>query len=474
LLRHRGFAGFAPETAEYVPPAGCRGPWNRIVLEVDTTVRGVQYDRIGEMWIGRDEILRFSTAEPTKRGIRYRIEKDLTQYAPLFRSAGTLTVELGNVVNKTYTGVFYLTAKLTFYQSSARYPAARTPDLIEPIDDEMGQLPINQTGNLTYSLQNLPRNLERARLDLYATNHACDEFWYMNQSDAYAAAHKSDGLCGGGAYREIDVRIDGRLANVVYPFPYIWTGGINPLLWRPLSSIHALNVPPYEVDLDPFAGVLSDGKPHTLRLTVYNDRGAWPMDGNLLLWTDAAVKSTGGAVTLDTIAPDPTLTQSQHAGKNGGTFTFAAQRAFRIRGYVDTSHGRIWHTITGTMSFANRQVLDLQTGEQDAFQEMRGSTITDGVHTAWSYPLAVTSANLSGKAAAPYEFVIHAAVMQGLHVHSRSGGCDETLRGIATLKRLPPHTDKIAEGKTTERNRCSGAYGSFDIVKRAVNGQSQR
>lgn len=469
LMQHRGFAGFAPQTAPYVPPARCRGPWNRIVLDVETSVRGVQYDRIGEMWIGRNEILRFSTAEPTLRGIHYRIEKDLTPYAALFRSPGTLMVDLGNVVNMTYTGVFYLTVNVTFYQAAQGYPPADTADLIEPIDDEMSELPIDQSGDLLYRLH-LPLNIEHARLDLYATNHGCDEFWYMNQPDAYAAAHKSDGLCGGGAYREIDVRIDGRLANVVYPFPYIWTGGINPLLWRPLSSIHALNVPPYEVDLDPWAGVLSDGKPHTIELKVYNDRGSWPLDGNLLLWTDPAAVHTGGAVTVDTIAPNPTFTQWQHAGTNGGTFAFRARRTYRVRGYVDTPRGRVWHEIRSTMHFSNRQVLSVQTGEQDAFQQLQGTAVSQGFRVDWSFPLSVRSFSLSGKTSSPYLFVISAQVMQGRHIRGARGACDETVRGSAVLKRLPPRVDKVEHGETSEENSCSGTFGSFAIYKRSVDG----
>merc|ERR1719433_67358 len=89
------------------------------------------------------------------------------------------------------------------------------------------------------------------------------------------------GGCGGGAYREIEVYVDGIVAGVAYPFPVIYTGGVNPLLWRPLSGIASFNVPPYAFDLSPFLGPLNDGSEHNLTLAVRqnNQVGTWYLDG---------------------------------------------------------------------------------------------------------------------------------------------------------------------------------------------------
>jgi hypothetical protein len=39
---------------------------------------------------------------------------------------------------------------------------------------------------------------------------------------------------------------------VVHPFPVIYTGGANPLLWRPLASLRAFDIPSMYLDLTPF------------------------------------------------------------------------------------------------------------------------------------------------------------------------------------------------------------------------------
>lgn len=476
VLSNRGFAGFDPAHTPFAPPSACPWPWSRVVLDVDTHVRGVQYDRIGMMWLGRDEILRFSTAEPTTAGIRYHIEKDLSSYRPLFRSPGVVTTLLGNVVNKEYTGVIYMTATLTFYEPDAATPVVDAPDAIVPVD---GASPVpSGDGIVVKTLAHLPPNIVRASLDLFATNHGCDEFWYSNQPDGYVAAHKNAGLCGGNAFREIDVSIDGRLADVVFPFSYIWTGGINPMLWRPLSAIHTLDVPPYSVDLNPWAGVLSDGNPHTLKISVVPDRGSWPIDGNLLLWLDPSAANTSGKVTADDIPSSPILSTSQRDAAGGTRFWIAARRTTRVSGYVDTSSGRVTSTIETSMRFSNLQYVNLATGEGDATQRtdfVTTTTRTDraGAHVSTvttSYPLVANATYPLAAQMKPFTLVIYSEVHQGLHVRGPAGSCDATADATAVLKELKPHVDTVATGKTSESNACSGSYGSFSIQKSAVNG----
>ena len=39
--------------------------------------------------------------------------------------------------------------------------------------------------------------------------------------------------CGGTAFREAEISIDGQAAGVAPVYPWIYTGGIDVLLWRP-------------------------------------------------------------------------------------------------------------------------------------------------------------------------------------------------------------------------------------------------
>jgi hypothetical protein len=272
------------------------------------------------------------------------------------------------------------------------------------------------------------------------------------------------------------------LAAVVFPFPYIWTGGINPLLWRPLSAIHTLDVPPYRIDLDPWAGALSDGNPHTIRISVVDDRGSWPMDGSLLLWTDAHRARTGGAIVMDDIAPGATIGTSQRSAGEGVRFWLSASRRFRVGGYVDTSAGRVWHGVDTAMTFSNLQFVDLLTGEGDATQRTTFKTTTivgdaDGTHVrsvSTSYPLVANATYPPPDKMKPYTLVIDAEVHQGLIVKSAGGECAASADSTAVLKRLKAHIDAVAEGKTSERNVCSGTLGTFAITRSAVDGQTHR
>lgn len=64
------------------------------------------------------ELLRTTTPEPSPEGIRWHVEKDVSDYMtfildPLSPKAATLSIP--NVIDSTYTGVIYVNATLSFY-----------------------------------------------------------------------------------------------------------------------------------------------------------------------------------------------------------------------------------------------------------------------------------------------------------------------------------------------------------------------
>src|SRR5687768_7569287 len=81
---HHGFNNFDPAKARIDAAKQCPGPWHRIVLRLEGAVKGRQYDRIGHFEVGGVTIFRTSSPEPSRDGIEWRVEKDVTSYAPLF------------------------------------------------------------------------------------------------------------------------------------------------------------------------------------------------------------------------------------------------------------------------------------------------------------------------------------------------------------------------------------------------------
>jgi hypothetical protein len=337
------------------PPAACPGPWSKIVLDFTGKVAGRQFDRLMNVWVGGAQVFQSSTPEPDPDGITWHVEHDATRYSSLFTQAQPIKVELQNYVTGPFTGVIYGTLKVTYYQATAAYPAPAHADEVIgfPYADSAYFYGPSDVRDATVTF---PQNLTRAYLELYLKGNSCDEFWFGSQPDDFA---QPNGLCGGGAFREVQVSIDGQLAGVAWPFPFIFTGGVNPLLWRPIPAVNAFDMPPQVVDLTPYVGLLNDGQPHTISLRVAHDGFYWGIGSDLLLDTDPVLSQTSGALVSRSVGPDAGETYGEITGSNGGVFTTSASRHVVTSGYVDTSAGRITTTVDQTFGFANKQELDL-------------------------------------------------------------------------------------------------------------------
>jgi hypothetical protein len=354
------------------PPAACPGPWSKIVLDFTGKVAGRQFDRLMNVWVGGAEVFQSSTPEPDPDGITWHVEHDATRYSSLFAQPAPIKVELQNYVTGIYTGVIYGTLKVTYYRANAAYPAP------EHANDVVG-FPYADSdyfygpGDVRTTSVTFPQNLTRAYLELYLKGNSCDEFWFGSQPDDFAGPN---GLCGGGAFREVQVSIDGRLAGVAWPFPFVFTGGVNPWLWRPIPAVNAFDMPPQVIDLTPFVGTLTDGAPHTISLQVAHDGFYWGIGGDLLLYRDPVLAHTTGALTSHSITPSAGESYGENVGSNGGVFTTSASRHVSSSGYVDTSAGRIATTVDQTFGFANKQELDLTNFLENLTHDETIETVT--------------------------------------------------------------------------------------------------
>lgn len=283
--------------ARYEPPSNCSRGWDQVVLAFTGAVKGLQFDRFGSIWLRGVEVLRTTTPEPSAAGIHWQVRKDLSDYATLFEEAGEVALEIPNIVNDQYTGVLNISVSFLFYSKPSAVPKPRwtvmplqnLSNFSNPIDAMALSGPLGKS-----SFISLPAGTTDVWLDVYASGHGCEEFWYSNPLDMIAAPDD----CAGGAYRELLVFVDGILAGAQYPFPVVYTGGIHPFLWRPLTGILSFDIPAYRFDLTPFLAWLTNGSRHNITLAVYHEpgKGTWYLHGVLLFNASSKRSVVGGTV----------------------------------------------------------------------------------------------------------------------------------------------------------------------------------
>ncbi len=359
LFQNFDFDDFNPRPFNYTPPANCPGPWAAVVFEADWSVDpGVQYDRTTNIWIGGTNIFFGTTAEPSGTFTRtWHTESNLTDYSPLFTTAQTGSAILFNLVNNQYTSHYHGSAYLQFYPLAQGQQPPVTADVVLPMSagPTGGTVTLNSPTDQLAGTFSLPLNVERAYLDVFAQGQQDDEFWYTCAPNDVAGELFS---CGSTSFREAEVSIDGQAAGVAPIYPWIFTGGIDPFLWQPIPGVHTLNFEPYRVDLTPFVGLLDNGQPHTVAVSVYNADQYFSATASLLLYEDHGSSQVTGSVTTNTIGtPDPVV--MENISSNGtiafGTLSVTSNRGFTIEGIANTSHGLVDTKVVQSIDFTNWQ-----------------------------------------------------------------------------------------------------------------------
>lgn len=400
------FNDFGTRPYSYTPPAGCGTRWSKVVLEADFSVTaGVQYDRTASLWLSGVNIYFGTTQEPRSNlAPSWHVERDLTDYSALFRNAGQGQAIIYNLVDSTYTGVIHGSARLLFYPASITAPAPQVADAVYPLgSDPVGNtVTLNNSSSQMAATLSLPKNVERAYLDVFTQSQSGDEFWYTCVPDQYAGEAEE---CGGGNFREAEISIDGTPAGVAPVYPWIYTGGIDLFIWKPTPGVQALNFMPYRVDLTPFAGVLSDGSPHTVAVSVQGANNYFSATAALLVYQDPHKKQVNGALLRNTLSgqpPTPTIgsTLAQDAsGHVTGDVTTNLSRHFVIEGYVDTSHGRVTTTVDQTVGFADTQTFDITAADYHQ--------ISDQLTTVQGVSRSKIGRFLSGEFTASFSYPLH-------------------------------------------------------------------
>lgn len=340
------FADWDIHTSDLAALEACGHPeeWSGASLTVSGSVAGVQYDRLGWIRLDGTTITLLSTPEPSRDGLSWSVEKDVSPYLDLLKDADQAEMFLGNTVTEGLDGVFDMEVTLTVHAGGAERDDV--PDAVIPVADAQG----THTG-LTGTVQT-PRNTTRVLAEVYALGWGggCEEFW-----DLMTPPESGTGSCNAESkHREVEVYIDGTLAGTAMPYGVVFTGGwSNPYLWQPSPSPHAFDVPALTYDLTPFAGVLNDGQAHGVEIVVAGiseESSGWYVAPNLQVWTDESRDVIPGG--LDSVA-DTGIQLDQDvvpAGEEDGSYTLRADREVVTTGHLDLPRGRVTTTVTSTLT----------------------------------------------------------------------------------------------------------------------------
>ncbi|KAJ3492353.1 hypothetical protein NLI96_g19 [Meripilus lineatus] len=356
LERTFGFSFGSPEIVQFTPPTDCGpvGSWAGVSLNFTVTSNGTQFDRLG--------IFTFQNVESVLHA--------------------------------------------TFFASSALHPPARHADVIIPVTTLA-----NNTGNDAsvppiFSLNvTVPRNAVQVYAELLASGNGNEEFWYFNAPNQFV-----DNLptFGDGPFREVRLLVDGQVAGVAFPYAVIFTGGIAPTAWRPITSYGALDIPNYYLDLTPFIPILADGNPHTISLDVSSAESDhainqnWFVSGNLQVLLDSSSLPTTGTIKTIDVQPFAVTTTTGTIAANGDTvFTVTASRKIRVESEIISGSGKktrvVWQQ---TLEYSNTQSYLDNSNIQLLEQTAKGTfqATHNGVQTLFdqfSFPLNVNFTNLT-------------------------------------------------------------------------------
>ncbi|KAF7304886.1 Peptide-N4-(N-acetyl-beta-glucosaminyl)asparagine amidase A [Mycena kentingensis (nom. inval.)] len=402
LRRDFAFSFGMSEIVQFTPPTDCGAPgtWAAITLNFTVTSNGTQFDRLGIFTFQNVEIWRTSTPEPTRDGIIWTYIKDVSRFTPLFAKNGTFILQLDNLIQTGLDGVYSTTLHATFYASSPAHPPAIQANTIIPLSTLR-----NDTGNDAsvppgFSINvTLPQNAVAVYAEIIPSGNAQEEFWYFNVPDEFVDDVPA---LGHGPFREVRLLIDGKVAGVAFPYPVIFTGGIVPTAWRPISAYGAIDLPSYYIDATPFVPLLTDGQPHTFTLDVASAEEDhtilqnWFVSGVLQVVTDSSSERTTGTM-LSYDADDFAVSSTTGVFDDNGDvhITVSATRSVKIASEIVAGSGAKtlveWEQ---SLSYVNVQDYLNDTLVQNLFQSATGNVLSThngvpAVKDKFSFPLTI-------------------------------------------------------------------------------------
>jgi hypothetical protein len=404
----------APFVGAYRPPTDCK--YTTTILRLSVSSKGRQYDRLAFLFFGDVEVWRTSTAMPTRYGIYWTFAKDVTFFDVLLRKEQKIIFDLGNLVDgKLYTGAWNVTLEALYFDDDygrTFEPAHQVYALSNMTSGVNKPSVFSLPGDGGMTTVTLPRNVKSAVVSLLASGNGAEEFWWGNVPSEYVKTfpENEDPLPGYSPFREVQLLVDGQLAGVSWPFPILFTGGVDPGAWRPVVGIDSFDLSSFEIDVTPWLSLLCDGKPHTFQFKVVGYDSSlpgnigpvgdnWYVTGSLWVWLDATVNQTvAGSVMSEITTPTFSLIPKLGAVTtvNGTStnsslhFDLKAQRSLRISASIGTRTA-VW---SQNLTLSNIQNFTASANNQSS------AILTSGSHTSsvsdipmrYSYPLNLFSA----------------------------------------------------------------------------------
>ncbi|KAG8526106.1 uncharacterized protein KY384_000099 [Bacidia gigantensis] len=393
-----------PFVGTYKPPP-CA--FNRVTMNFTVRVKGEQFDRMGIMYLGDIEVFRTTTSEPTPDGIIWTYVKEMDQYNTLWKQEQKLIFDMPNIVRGPYTGPLITTLTATFFTVPQNRQVA---DEILPISrgnsgkDEGSAFSVpSDVAKVTYSFKS---KYNKAVVSLSACGQQREEFWYnaVLTSDADTFKRRTgDSLVRYSPFREVQLLIDGKLAGVSWPFPYIFTGGLVPGIWQPVVQIGTYDLKQHEIDVTPWLGYLSDGKDHEFQIKIVglNDDGKgnatlsdtvegwWVISGTIFLFnSDGPTISQPEPPSIQAENPRIEVSSSKSTTSTGDpeslTYSIEVSRSLSI-----SSSSGSW---AQDLSFHNAGSLTDEGRTQAITQSTKGNdTSKSGYSREYTYPLSVNT-----------------------------------------------------------------------------------
>lgn len=247
-----------PAVANFTPP---NVAFDKVVLTLNVSVGGVQYDRLANVFVDGVQVWRTLTAEPGNATVESTASKDVTAYAALFSGPVEVMVQLDNLLTPRLTGAFEVRLAATFYRAERRDKLLNATDALwlrrgralrvhalAPSGHAapVAYLPLDR---LAVRLPRVPANTTRLTLLVFALGNAAEEFWYTNVLDKFVHQFEGRTLLGHGPVRVVNVVFNGDKVATQQPQPFVFSGGLLPALWLPVVATLAFDLGAIEVDL---------------------------------------------------------------------------------------------------------------------------------------------------------------------------------------------------------------------------------